>query len=702
MPPSSVTERDPAPQTRRQRRNRFRGDIEGLRAVAVLLVVAFHAGVGVVRGGFVGVDVFFVLSGFLITGLLVDEVARTGTISLGDFYARRIRRLLPLSTLVLAATAVATVLLVPPIDRKGIAGDLAGAALWGANWRFAAESTQYMADTDKSPVLHYWSLSVEEQFYVVWPLLLLLLVGRSGLAQRAWSVALRRMTVALALLVAGSLFLSWQLTAGGSAFAYFGLHTRAWELGVGAALALARPLLPLLTRRAAQVGAAVGLLMVVGSALLMDEMTPFPGTAALVPVLGTALLVAAGARLPEGGVALALSHPVPRYIGRVSYAWYLWHWPVLVLAQTRFGTPTPTGTDTALWVVVAAVALSFALAVLSHYVVEQPARSLAVLKDSRRRTLLAGGALVGVALVASSGLALGSSVSEESVVEAPRGSGRTAAGDVYPTRPEDARKDAPAVDGCYNGHGGAQVPPAAECRVGPADGGTRTIALVGDSHATSWRAAMTSAAKTHGWTVYFFGKASCSVNDVPLWLDQKKTEYESCAQWRETVIERLASIEHLDAVVVGRYKDYDSRVLLPDGSRTTEETVGPVWREGAERSFARLREVAPHVLVLRDVPWPDQDVPSCLSRHPQDVERCSFERATNAHQDQVLFEAERTAAAGSKGIGFIDMTDAICPTPRCQVVTAEGRIIYRDAHHLTEGFSSSQGTALAQHIEAAL
>ena len=131
----------PLPLTRRQLRNRFRGDIEGMRAIAVLLVVVFHAGVGAVSGGFVGVDVFFVLSGFLITGLLVDEIARTGTVSLADFYARRIRRLLPLSTLVLAATAVASFLLVPPIDRKGIGADLAGAALWGANWRFAAEST---------------------------------------------------------------------------------------------------------------------------------------------------------------------------------------------------------------------------------------------------------------------------------------------------------------------------------------------------------------------------------------------------------------------------------------------------------------------------------------------------------------------------------------------------------------------------------
>ena len=388
------------PRTRRQRRDRFRGDIEGLRAVAVVLVVAFHAGVGVVGGGFVGVDVFFVLSGFLITGLLVDEIARTGSISIGDFYARRVRRLLPLSTLVLAATAVATFVLVPPIDREGVAGDIVGAAVWGANWKFAAESTQYMADTDKSPVLHYWSLAVEEQFYVVWPLLLLLLVGSSGLALRAWPVAFRRISLALAVVIGGSLALSWLQTDAAEPFAYFGLHTRAWELGIGAALALLRPMLPLMTRGAAQGAALLGATMVVGAAVAMDESTPFPGTAALVPVLGTALVVAAGARLPDGVVSRTLSRPVPRYVGRISYAWYLWHWPVLVLATARWGEAT-TGDDGAAasshapaTVVVAAVALSFVLAAASHHAVEQPLRRARFLVLSRRRSLAAGGVLV--------------------------------------------------------------------------------------------------------------------------------------------------------------------------------------------------------------------------------------------------------------------------------------------------------------------
>ena len=311
--PETLTRRDiHPPATRRERRNRFRGDIEGLRAVAVLLVVTFHAGFPLVHGGFVGVDVFFVLSGFLITGLLLDEIARTGTISLTDFYARRIRRLLPLSTLVLAATAVATYALIPPIDRRGVAGDLVGAALWGANWKFAADSTQYMADTDKSPVLHFWSLAVEEQFYVVWPVLLLVLVGGTGLALRAWPVAFRRISLVLVLVTALSLWASQHQTGTGSPFAYFGLHTRAWELGVGAGLALVKPALRVLSAPAARGAGILGLTLVVGSALMMDETTPFPGTAALLPVLGTALVVAGGARLPHGTIARGLSFSPPR------------------------------------------------------------------------------------------------------------------------------------------------------------------------------------------------------------------------------------------------------------------------------------------------------------------------------------------------------------------------------------------------------
>jgi peptidoglycan/LPS O-acetylase OafA/YrhL len=635
----------------------------------------------------VGVDVFFVLSGFLITGLLVDEVARTGTISLGEFYARRVRRLLPLSTLVLAATAVAVFLLVPPIDRKGIAADLAGAALWGANWRFAAESTQYMADTDKSPVLHYWSLSVEEQFYVVWPVLLLLLVGRTKLAHRAWSVVFRRITLALVVIIACSLVLSWQQTAAGSPFAYFGLHTRAWELGIGAALALARPALRLLTKRAAHGAALGGLVMIVASALVMDERTPFPGTAALVPVLGTALLVAAGARVPDEGVSRALSHAVPRYIGRVSYAWYLWHWPVLVLANSRWGTATTDASADgqaagghASWpVVLAAVALSFALSVASHYLVEQPMRHAGSLKTSRRRSIQFGGALVAASLIGAGGLSVAGAA------------GQGAA--------EQARQDVPTIlSRCNNGVQAVSIPDAEACRIGPKNG-KRTLALIGDSHSQHWQPALQRLAEERGWTVYVFMKNSCTVSDVPIWLQQNRAEYTACAEWRTTMVQRVSSIEGLDAVVIGRWMDYRSLALNADGSRTTPDTVGDLWREGSARTFASFEKAAPRILVIRDVPRPDVDVPACLSRHGNDARRCEFPKAGHTYLDEPLVTAEKAAAP--RAVRFVDLTKRLCPDDVCPVVE-NGTTIYRDNHHLTMSFSEVLADPLGDAIQAAL
>jgi len=697
--------------------------------VAVVLVVAFHAGVGVVGGGFVGVDVFFVLSGFLITGLLVDEIARTGTISIGDFYARRVRRLLPLATLVLAATAAATVALVPPIDRKGVAGDIVGSALWSANWRFAAESTQYMADTDKSPVLHYWSLAVEEQFYVVWPLLLLLLVGGTGLALRAWPVAIRRIALALGVVIAGSLWLSWAQTGATSPFAYFGLHTRAWELGIGAALALVRPMLPLLTRRAAECAALIGLVMVLGSAVAMDESTPFPGTAALVPVLGTALLVAAGARLPDGLVSSTLSRPLPRYVGRISYAWYLWHWPVLVLATATWGEVTigedGAASSHASWsLVVLAVTLSFVLAAVSHHLVEQPLRQVGFLKVSRRRSLVAGGVLVATSLAASLALVVSTpAADEESAVAAPPSdpvassvTAGQAAETVRPTpdspvvdraalrepnTPEEARDSQPrGVAPCYVGYDPTTVPSAAECRVGPATGAERTIALVGDSHATAWYPAFRKAAEERGWTLYFFGKSACPVVDVAVLRAGTSSPYDACGTWREHLLDRLEGIDGLDAVVIGRWMAYRGSTLQPDGSASTSSTVGAVWRAGAERTFDRLRRVTPRIVVMEDVPWPNVDVPACLSEHHRDVEACGFSKSRSSGLDAALVTAEEEASPAA--VRHLDMTDVICPKARCQVVSPTGQIMYRDEHHLTAGFSATLWPSVAERLETSI
>ena len=353
----------------------FRPDVEGLRAVAVLAVIGYHAGARWLPGGYVGVDVFFVLSGFLITGLLLDEVRRTGTLSLPRFYARRARRLLPMSALVLVATVALGRFVLAPLDYGEVAGDVRSAALFGANWHFAAGATDYMSDTDRSPVLHYWSLAVEEQFYVLWPLLILAAVGWRP-AARPWLSTVRRVGAVVAVLSVASFLLSATTSVSSGPFAYFGLHARAWELGAGALLAVSLPWLPRLPPAVFLVLGWAGLFAVAIAAVRFDADTVFPGTAALLPVVGTMLLVVAGSQGTGrwGTTSLFSTRPLT-YVGRISYAWYLWHWPLLIYAAHRFGTAvasqdeTTTAPRLAGTAVVATVAASFVLAAFSYWLV---------------------------------------------------------------------------------------------------------------------------------------------------------------------------------------------------------------------------------------------------------------------------------------------------------------------------------------------
>jgi peptidoglycan/LPS O-acetylase OafA/YrhL len=702
----------------------FRGDIEGMRAVAVLLVVAFHAGLPFVPGGYVGVDVFFVLSGFLITGLLVDELQRSGTISFTGFYARRVRRLLPMAAVVLAATAAAAHLLVPPVDRAGVSQEVASAAVWVANWHFAGASTQYMADVGQSPVLHFWSLSVEEQFYLVWPLLLLCLAGGPWLVRRSWPKAVRRVGVGLLAVGGLSLLLSARLTATDASLAYFGLHTRAWELALGAGIALARPLLPRLPRHLAVAAGWLGLLMVVGSAVVLDRSTPFPGTAALWPVVGTGLLVATGVATAGSGPARLLDRPVARFIGRISYSWYLWHWPCITFANLRWGSapqdslgqaaPAPhAGTG----VLVAAVALSLVLAVVSHYLVEQPARHARWFVVSRPRSLQLGAVAVAACLAAA--WTLHASPAEDAVVAAvPVDSGAPVSADLQqlhhpdtepPSRAaqpvrmtaKQARADLPTpAKGCYVGYAGTTVATATQCRYGPADG-TRSIALIGDSHATQWEPAMEQIARQRGWTVYFFAKTACSVVDTPIWLTQAGGAYADCATWRTRVLKRVSQIKGLDAVVIARWADYRRLALARDGSRAEDDRLfASLWEQGMRRTIQQLGANGRRVVMIRDTPLAPHDVPSCLSEHAKDPRSCAFRTAAAAHRDGPLLAAEKRAA-GSR-LTTVDLTDAICPTKTCQVVTQTGMIKYRDEHHLSARFGASLWKVLAQRIERRL
>ena len=335
-------------QGRRSAQTQFRPDIEGLRAVAVLAVVLFHADVPGVGGGYIGVDVFFVISGFLITGLLWREVSTAGTVRLRRFYGARARRLLPASATVGVVTAIASAVLLPPLQARTVIGDGIASALYVSNYRFVLQGVDYFGrHMPPSPFQHYWSLGVEEQFYLVWPAMIIgtaWLIRRARRRTRAHATSSERpYLVVLALVAAVSFALSLAVTHWAPFVAFFSLPTRAWQLAVGGLVALTAGQWRRLPALPAAIAGWGGLALILLACTQLGTATPYPGTAALLPMLGTALVIGAGCAAPSQGCGRVLALSPMRAIGRVSYSWYLWHWPVLVLAPPIAGPPAGAG-----------------------------------------------------------------------------------------------------------------------------------------------------------------------------------------------------------------------------------------------------------------------------------------------------------------------------------------------------------------------
>ncbi len=641
-----------------------------------MLVVLYHAGLSWLPGGYIGVDVFFVISGFLITGLLLREVQATGRVRLGQFWARRLRRLLPASALVLVVTLLAARLLLPPLTVPGVAQDGRFTALYVANLWFAFSSVDYLADPSPSPLLHYWSLAVEEQFYLLWPLLILL-------AARATSRWRHALPWTFGLVAAGSLALSIALTGPFQPIAFFSLPTRAWELAAGGLLSFALQRdaglgtrTGLWASRSGWVG-WLGLALIVGTALTYTDATRFPGWAATLPVGGTVLVLAAGvtgasglghpggplaAGSPGGPARLLALRPLQR-VGDWSYSLYLWHWPLLVIPAADRIVPLPG------WVRTLRVAAAVALAALTHRHVEERFRQAPRLAG-RVRTYAAGAlvtaAVVMVALV---------------VAPLPRlDAGRPAASLALPVAPNavDAfvpvnlqpslaavGADLPATyaDGCHVGYGGTE---SGRCLYGVEASATRVV-LMGDSHAAQWFPAVERLASSRGWQLLNLTKSACPTADVV--VDQLKLHrrYTECEQWRDASLRRIA--EQPPSLVI----------LANHQGNARQPSVGLTrWGEGLAAFAGRLTPLT-DVVILGDTPEFARNVPTCLSAHLQDAAACSQPRTEVVPRR--LQDVER-AAARSVGASYVDASQLVCPGAVCPTTYGDV-LLYRDRHHLT-------------------
>ncbi|MGV9713232.1 SGNH hydrolase domain-containing protein [Gordonia sp. NPDC003424] len=773
-----TTDRQPSSAT-------FFDDIAGLRGIAVLLVVLFHAHVPFIDGGFIGVDVFFVISGFLITRLLVREYERRGTVSFKGFYARRARRIIPAAALVIVVSIIGAALTMPLLKVFKQAIDLLAAAAQMANWHFIAQNADYLSGSiDGSLATHFWSLSIEEQLYFVWPLTVFAaaaLVSRTPL--RRYLSMRMAVGIVVGLISAASLFAAVRLTSTDPSLAYMATHTRAWQFGAGALLAVVAPALvghgrtaKLTTPLAFTLG-WLGLAGLLYGAFAITPQTPYPGTAALLPTGAAVLIIAAGQMfhstlepverptatppsagrvapgalaegayrdpqpepasahppLPEQPASAAsvrvegtdptppdhpaspetrpsplpeepasaserasrrvaatrllttltpttlLALPSLRFLGRISYAWYLWHWPAIVLFEQATGISA--------WPALLAVSVvSFLIATASTLWFEEPIIANRELRRNTSASISVGitGLVVALAVTMTAGILTVKVASRDTVANAALTyqsvfgtDNQTTSGAVVPN-PFQAYDDRPSPNECLLPV--SQRTPTRSCTFGPDDG--IPVVLFGDSHAEQWVESIREIGSNHNWQIHQFTKAACPAQNLPPHGMPDPYAKQDCVDWRRDSLEQIAAL-HPKIIIVSSLSTY-----VP--SKAMAETA---WND----TLTTLRATGARLVYIADTPYPNFQVADCMSGSLDNWSKCDF-----AFDDVPRFEPvlEMPAGRGKRRIVTISVNDLLCQGNTC--FPARNKIMfYRDESHLTATAARVLEPALVNRLDAA-
>ncbi|WP_186377248.1 acyltransferase family protein [Curtobacterium pusillum] len=681
-------------------RDTTRWDIQGLRAFAVLAVVVYHLWPNRLHGGFVGVDVFFVISGYLITGHLLREQLSRGGIRLAQFWSRRAKRLLPGAFLTILATGAAVLLVVPSALWTQYGRELIASTVYVQNWELAASAVDYLdADNQASPFQHFWSLSVEEQFYIALPLLLLLVTLL--VRKRVSPVTTAR--ILLGTVVVLSLVWCIVQTRTNPGVAYFSTATRAWEFALGGLAATIRlPAARTTVARGVRSGAALaGAVALVASLVVITPATPFPGIAAALPVVGATLLVTFGA-----GTAFELLGSVRpiAFVGRISYSLYLWHWPLVVIVPIWLAHPLGWKSKLAVLVV------SLVLAAATTVWFEEPLRFSSWVRTLRPLRVAVVGAVCTV-LVAALGVSTLTAVHVQEVqaatftrelsqgsapcfgaaaeISAPKPCVNPKLADVRVPAPAAAKEDDPNRAACWSG----KFQP---CVLGKATGYSKRLIVIGDSHSNTLLQAYDDIGKLHGWRIDLAGTGGCylttaqqdAVNDSGL---------RTCNHWKQLAIAYVKSHRsEADALVVV-HSTTQMPVTAPAGPTRDAATLAGLvdaWKQAAGDELP--------VIAIRDNPVPRRDVVACVSAMTGPTNAsCDQPRQAALGQTDSSAEAVKEFTAGGGRAALVDLTRYYCTDSTCPAVIG-GVLVYRDTSHITGTWAKTLEPYLDQQLRATL
>lgn len=638
----------------------FRKDIQGLRAIAILMVLGYHTGLPGFGGGFAGVDVFFAISGYLIIGFLVREAESSSRIDFTRFYARRMRRLLPAAFCMTACALLAGWAFLSPIELTRLAASATAASAYASNLWFLKQSTDYFnSAVGSNPLLHTWSLSVEEQFYLVCPSLIALSM-RTGNTRRT-------LMVVFLLVGAISFGASIWLTHSFQSVAFFSPLTRAWEFVLGGLASLLqneKPLQRILRPAMAWMGAA----LVTGSAIFLRPGNGFPGFMAAIPVVGTIFLLLCSREEARGRMLTRLLESRAfQWIGDVSYSLYLWHWPVLVFGEVLLRDRSGMAITLPLLV------FSGLIATASHELLEKRIHMVSSSAASVRLSIRAGLA------VTATGIAVGlafTCLGNRNQWLSPNA--------VYT---HASAPDAIEDKDCLTGFRSDRLKP---CAFGPERG--EPVILWGDSHAAQWLPALRAAAETKGWSVTLLAKASCPSAMVQVYNPRLQRNEEECLRWRRSALSYIQSIRP-KLLLISNSSAYVARPGFADEyARLSSDE----WRDGVRSMLNAVSPSTGLVVLLRDTPRPDIDVPVCLARaasHPGIFSSQECDVSPKRALADAIWQTEVSAATGFTNAALLDMTDQFCTSNVCPA-SANGIVVYRDGNHMSLDYSCFLGKPL--------